>query len=79
MVNDYIDDRPYFGRAGWFVLWAPEPVPSAVERYRKEILRVWDVLDSVLPKREWLVGGKCTIVDMSFVPYVRGAPGFQQG
>ncbi|RPD62373.1 glutathione S-transferase C-terminal-like protein [Lentinus tigrinus ALCF2SS1-7] len=60
---------PYFGQAGWFKLFHPEKVPSAQQRYQKEILRVWGVLDSVLSKREWLVGDKCTIADLSFVPW----------
>ncbi len=67
-------DRPYFGQAGWFKLFHPEPVPSAIERYQKEILRVWGVLEGVLSKREWLVSGKCTIADLSFIPCVRCAP-----
>ncbi|RDX53270.1 glutathione S-transferase C-terminal-like protein [Lentinus brumalis] len=60
---------PYFGQAGWFKLFHPEPVPSAIERYQKEILRVWGVLEGVLSKREWLVSGKCTIADLSFIPW----------
>ena len=48
----------------------PEKIPSAIERYQKEILRVFRVLDSVLAKQEWLVGGKPTIADLSFVAYV---------
>ena len=64
-------DRPYFGQAGWFKLFHPEKVPSALERYQKEILRVWGVLESVLSEREWLVGDKCTIADLSFIAYVQ--------
>lgn len=59
--------RPYFGQAGWFILWHPEKLPSAIERYQKEILRVFGVLEGVLSKQEWLVGGKCTIADLSFI------------
>lgn len=46
----------------------PEKVPSAVERYQNETLRVISVLDSVLAKESsgWLVGGKLTIADLSF-------------
>ena len=64
-------DRPYFGQAGWFKLFHPEKVPSALERYQKEILRVWGVLESVLSEREWLVGDKCTIADLSFIACVQ--------
>lgn len=41
-----------------------------IERYQKEILRVFGVLESVLSKQEWLVGGKCTIADLSFIMFV---------
>ncbi|KAI0771071.1 glutathione S-transferase C-terminal-like protein [Trametes elegans] len=60
---------PYFGQAVWFLRYHPERVPSAVERYQKEILRVFGVLDSVLSKQEWLVGGKLTVADLSFIPW----------
>lgn len=45
----------------------PPRIPEVIERYQKEIIRVFGVLDSVLAKQEWLVGGKCTIADISFV------------
>ncbi|OBZ74492.1 Glutathione S-transferase 2 [Grifola frondosa] len=44
-------------------------VPSAVKRYQKEAIRVLGVLESVFSKQEWLVGDKCTIADISFVPW----------
>ncbi|TBU40675.1 glutathione S-transferase C-terminal-like protein [Dichomitus squalens] len=61
---------PYFGQAFWFIRYHPERVPSAIERYQKETIRVFSVLDSVLSKPEnggWLVGGKPTIADLSFI------------
>ncbi|KAI0659285.1 glutathione S-transferase C-terminal-like protein [Cubamyces menziesii] len=60
---------PYFGQAVWFMRYHPEKIPSAIERYQKEILRVLGVLESVLSKQEWLVGGKLTIADLSFIPW----------
>ena len=51
----------------------PEKIQSAIERYQKEIVRVFSVLDSVLAKQEWLVGGKPTIADLSFIPWNRAA------
>ena len=51
----------------------PEKIPSAVERYQKETIRVIGVLDSVLAQREWLVGGKCSVADMSFITWNRAA------
>ncbi|EPT00881.1 glutathione S-transferase C-terminal-like protein [Fomitopsis schrenkii] len=60
---------PYFGQAVWFARLHPEKIPSAAERYQKETLRVLGVLESVLSKQEWLVGGKPTIADISFIPW----------
>ena len=62
---------PYFGQAVWFKVYHQEKVPSAVERYQKETVRVISVLDGVLQKQEWLVGGKPTIADLSFIPWSR--------
>ena len=58
---------PYFGQAGHFQRLHPEKIPSAIERYQKEIVRVFGVLDSVLAKQPWLVGDKCSVADLSFV------------
>ncbi|KAK7691892.1 hypothetical protein QCA50_005297 [Cerrena zonata] len=33
------------------------------------IARVWGVLESILSKPKWLVGGKVTIADLSFIPW----------
>ncbi|KZT69089.1 glutathione S-transferase [Daedalea quercina L-15889] len=64
---------PYFGQYFWFSRYHPDKIPSAVERYQKEVLRVTGVLESVLSKQEWLVGGKCTIADLSFIPWNQAA------
>ncbi|KAI0713200.1 thioredoxin-like protein [Fomitopsis betulina] len=60
---------PYYGQASWFLVYHPEKVPSAIERYSKEIVRVLGVLEGVLSKQEWLVGGKCTIADIVFITW----------
>jgi len=60
---------PYFGQAAWFSWYHAEKVPSAVERYQNEIKRVLKVLDGELAQREWLVGGKYSIADLSFVTW----------
>ncbi|EED79275.1 predicted protein [Postia placenta Mad-698-R] len=60
---------PYYGQLGWFTDYHPEKVPSAIERYTNETLRILGVLDSVLSKRTWLVADKLTIADLSFVPW----------
>lgn len=62
---------PYFGQATWFSRYHPEKLPSAVERYQKEILRVCGVLNAWLEKveGEWLVGNKMSYADLAFIPW----------
>ncbi|KAI9684380.1 MAG: glutathione S- transferase, nitrogen catabolite repression regulator [Trizodia sp. TS-e1964] len=70
---------PYFGQAGWFAHFHAEKIPSAQERYFKEVRRVFGVLNTVLEGKQYLVGNKCTVADLSFVtwdvtiPWVMGA------
>ncbi|TCD64427.1 Glutathione S-transferase 2 [Steccherinum ochraceum] len=60
---------PYVGQVGWFTWYHPERLPSVLERYKKETKRVLGVLEIVLSKQEWLVGGKMTIADMIFISW----------
>lgn len=71
---------PYFGQASWFANFHPEKVPSAIERYRNEVKRVTKVLDAVLKKNGdgYLVGGKCTYADLSFVTWAQSTQYFMK-
>ena len=70
---------PYYGQAGWFKLYHPEQIPSAIERYIKEVNRVTAVLEGHLAKQKergdgsddgpWLVGNKLSYADISFVSW----------
>jgi glutathione S-transferase len=69
---------PYYGQANWFKSLHPEPVPSALERYTKEIARVTAVLEGHLKKQKekygegdgpWLVGGKMSYADIAFMSW----------
>ncbi|KAL8740580.1 MAG: hypothetical protein Q9190_006737 [Brigantiaea leucoxantha] len=74
---------PYYGQAVWFKKFHPEQLPSAIERYVKEINRVSGVLDSYLAQQKqehganadkegpWLVGNKMSYADFAFVPWQR--------
>ena len=55
------------------MIYHPEKIASAIERYQKETVRVFSVLDSVLSKQDWLVGGKPTIADLSFFSWNNAA------
>jgi glutathione S-transferase len=60
---------PYYGQATWFKFLHSEKVPSAVERYRNEILRVSKVLDKHLEGKQYFVGDKFSFVDVAFFPW----------
>ena len=49
------------------MIYSEEKIPSAIERYQREIVRILGVLESVLSTRRWLVGDKCSVADLSFV------------
>ncbi|KAI9163868.1 glutathione-s-transferase theta gst [Paramyrothecium foliicola] len=72
---------PYFGQSSWFNHLHHEKIPSAIERYEKEVIRVIGVIDAHLEKQgtEYLVGDKITYPDIMFYPYFiflgRVAPG----
>ncbi|KAK7182539.1 glutathione S-transferase [Paraphaeosphaeria sporulosa] len=59
---------PYFAEATYFVRFNPEKIPSAIDRYVNEILRVTGVLDKAIKANGtgWLVGSKMTYADLSF-------------
>ncbi|KAI5803026.1 glutathione S-transferase [Geopyxis carbonaria] len=60
---------PMWGQFTWFTRSHPEKVPSAEDRYYNEIVRTIGVLDKALEGKEWLVGGKMSYADLSFVAW----------
>lgn len=56
---------PFSGQAVHFQHGAPEKIPYAINRYRREIERHYRVLDEHLSGREYIVGDEYSIVDMS--------------
>jgi GSH-dependent disulfide-bond oxidoreductase len=65
---------PFSGQAVHFQHWAPESLPYAVNRYRREVERHYKVLDDHLAGRDTLVGGEYTIADMSAWGWIDRAP-----
>jgi GST-like protein len=59
---------PMFGQANFFFRLA-EKVPYAIERYHKEALRLYKVLDQQLGNKEYLAG-EYTIADIATYPWV---------
>lgn len=70
---------PYYGQGIWFKKYHPENLPSAIERYIKELNRVSGVLNGHLAQQErehgasnggpWLVGEKYSYADIAFIPW----------
>lgn len=56
---------PFSGQAVHFQHMAPEKLPYAINRYRREAERHYQVLDAHLAGRDTLVGDSYTIADMS--------------
>jgi GST-like protein len=56
---------PFSGQAVHFQRAAPEKIPYAVNRYRREIERHYRVLDRHLSGRDFILGREYSIVDMS--------------
>jgi GSH-dependent disulfide-bond oxidoreductase len=59
---------PMFGQANFFFRLS-EKVPYAIERYHKEALRLYKVLDQQLGKKEYLAA-EYTIADIATYPWV---------
>ncbi len=60
---------PMFGQYNHFFKYAPEKIPYAIERYRKETLRLYDVLNTQLSKTEY-ISGDYSIADIAIYPWV---------
>ena len=63
---------PMAGQNGHFLLYAPEKIPYAIERYSKEVNRLYGVLDAQLARTaHYVAGGDYTIADIAIFPWIR--------
>lgn len=60
---------PMFGQLNHFKRYAPEKIPYAIERYEKETLRLYGVLDRQLANNEFICGDY-SIADIATYPWV---------
>jgi GST-like protein len=67
---------PMLGQNHHFSRYAPEPIPYAIERYRRETERLYSVLDGRLGEREF-VAGAYSIADIAAYPWI--VPHARQG
>jgi GST-like protein len=62
---------PMMGQANVFYRYAPERIPYAIERYQREVRRLFEVLDGQLADHEYLAGDY-SIADIATWPWVWG-------
>ena len=63
---------PMAGQNGHFLLYAPEPVPYAIERYGKEVNRLYGVLNAQLERTgAFVVGSQYSVADIAIFPWIR--------
>lgn len=60
---------PMLGQLNHFKKYAPEKIPYAIERYEKETLRIYSVLDGQLAKGEFICG-EYSIADIATYPWI---------
>jgi GST-like protein len=60
---------PMGGQIGHFNVFAPEKVPYAIDRYTREVHRLYEVLDRRLAGREY-VAGDYSIADIACYPWI---------
>ncbi len=60
---------PMLGQNHHFSLYAPEKIPYAIERYRKETARLYAVLDKRLADRDYITG-EYTVADIACYPWI---------
>jgi len=61
---------PMLGQVHHFRVYAPEPIPYAIERYTNEARRLYNVLDRRLGEVDYLAGDY-SIADMAVFPWIR--------
>ncbi len=65
---------PYSGQSVHFKVYAPEPMPYAVNRYDFEARRHFGILDRRLAERPYILGDAYTIVDIAAWGWARLMP-----
>lgn len=68
---------PFAGQAGYFRVYAAEPVPFAIERYTREVTRLFGVLDRRLEGRDYIAGA-FSIADIACYPWTVSYAGLGQ-
>ena len=62
---------PMLGQAHHFLIYAPEKIPYAMERYSKEANRLYGVMDRRLGESKFIACDEYTIADIAIMPWLR--------
>ncbi len=62
---------PMMGQANVFLRYFPEKIQAAIDRYQREVTRLFGVLDKQLAAHEYIAGAY-SIADMALWPWVSG-------
>jgi GSH-dependent disulfide-bond oxidoreductase len=63
---------PMMGQANVFYRYAPEKIPYAIDRYQREVRRLFDVLERQLAAHEYIAGGEYSIADIALWSWISG-------
>ncbi len=63
---------PMMGQANVFFRYAPEKIPYAIERYQREVRRLFEVMERQLAANEYIAGGDYSIADIALWSWVAG-------
>ena len=61
---------PMLGQNGHFLLYAPEKIPYAIDRYGREASRLYGVLDTQLGRTGAFIAGEYSIADIACFPWI---------
>jgi GST-like protein len=63
---------PMMGQANVFLRYAPEKIPYAIDRYQREVRRLFEVLERQLADHEYVAGGEYSIADIAHWSWIHG-------
>lgn len=63
---------PMMGQANVFLHYAPEKIPYAIQRYQREVHRLFEVLERQLEAHEYIAGEEYSIADIAHWAWISG-------
>jgi glutathione S-transferase len=63
---------PMMGQANVFFRYAPEKIQYAIDRYQREVRRLFEVMEPQLAGNQYIAGGEYSIADIALWSWVAG-------